>query len=79
MGENGNRLLAVLILNDILQMYTSEDPNNVEELLQKYDVTYIYIGDREKSTYGNIPLMDFNDLMKPIFQEGAVTIYERLD
>ena len=48
-------------------------------LLKKYDVAYIYVGDREKSTYGDIPLMDFNDLVTPIFQEGSVTIYGRLD
>ena len=66
--------------NDILQIYTSANPEHVETLLEKYNVKYIYVGDRERATYGdiNINFERFSSLLMPLFKEGSVVIYERV-
>ena len=38
---------------DIKTMYTSQDENQVRELFQKYDVSYVMVGSMEREKYGN--------------------------
>ena len=38
---------------DVKQMYTSTDTNEVLRLLEQYHVTYIFVGSKEKEKYGD--------------------------
>jgi len=60
----------------VAEIYQSPDPSRVRELLEQYDVQYVYAGRREKISYGATQLGGFQDLLKTVFKQGNVTIYE---
>ena len=60
----------------VAEIYQSPDSSRVRKLLEQYDVQYVYAGRREKISYGPTQLEGFPDLLKTVFQQGNVTIYE---
>jgi uncharacterized membrane protein len=64
---------------DVARIYRSDDEAEVEHLLQRYGVRYVYVGRRERSTYGSEHLSKFNEFMKTAFQQDGVIIYERVE
>ncbi len=60
----------------VAEIYQSPDPFRVRELLEQYDVQYVYAGRREQISYGSTHLGEFPDLLKTVFKQGNVTIYE---
>ncbi len=54
---------------------TDGDANRVLKLLEKYDVTYVYVGPTERQRYPRVGLEKFDRLLKPVFRQGEVTIY----
>jgi YYY domain-containing protein len=61
--------------NDIQTLYTTSDWNAVQEILNKYNIRYVYIGNLERSTYP-VNEQKFDSFLKKIYQQGSVTIYE---
>jgi YYY domain-containing protein len=59
---------------DIEALYRANDLAPVEQISRKYGVSYIYVGELERSTYGEEALEKFRDLAVA-FQSGPVTIY----
>ncbi len=62
---------------DIAAIYSTEDVEEAKRLLDKYDVSYVYVGDRERSTYGEAGLAKFAEFMDAPFQQGGVIVYRR--
>jgi len=60
---------------DIRTLYTTRDVEQALTLLKKYDITYVYVGDLERQTFGSAGLAKFERFMAPVFQQGGVTIY----
>ncbi len=63
---------------DVDQIYTSGDLDQVEALLEKYDVTYVYIGRLEREMYGTEVGEKFKNLMDVAFENEGVIIYSRI-
>lgn len=61
-------------VEDIETLYRSTDAQQMAQILRKYGVTYVYVGDLERNTYGAAGLAKFES-MPVAFQRGAVTIY----
>ena len=59
------------------EIYTSVDQVRVRQLLDAYDIRYVYAGSRERSKYGPLQLDEFGSFLKPVMQRGDVVIYER--
>jgi uncharacterized membrane protein len=63
----------------IEQIYSNPFWDNSGDLLNRYDVEYIYVGGLERSTYGNgqqLPALEnFNQLLEVAYQNNSVTIY----
>jgi len=62
---------------DIRTLYTTRDIGQALTLLDKYDITYVYVGDLERQTFGSAGLAKFRRFMDPVFQQGDVIIYRR--
>ncbi len=64
---------------EIEALYTSPDDASTAALLEEYDISYVYVGGLERSTYGISRLVTdkFERLMDVVYQEGDVTIYRR--
>jgi YYY domain-containing protein len=61
--------------SDIQTLYTTPDWTTAQEILNRYNIRYVYIGPLERSTY---PVNEekFNLFLKLVYQQGNVTIYE---
>ena len=61
--------------NDIALLYRTANWTTAHDILNKYNIRYVYIGDLERSTY---PVQEskFQRNLIQVFQQGSVTIYE---
>ena len=60
---------------DVRIIYTAGDIEQVARLLHKYEIRYVYVGRRERETYGPAGLTRFEDFMETVFAADGVTIY----
>lgn len=59
---------------EIETLYTTNDWTATQEIIDRYDIRYIVVGNLERSTY-RVNEEKFNRFLKPVFQQGNVTIY----
>ena len=57
-------------------IYTSNDSAEVQMVLERYDVVYIYLGFREQAKYGANMSQQFTQFTDVIFENEGVTIYQ---
>ena len=62
--------------DQVSEIYSSADPSRVAMLLNDAKVQYVYVGKREKDSYGAEHLAGFTSFLSPVFQKGDVIIYE---
>jgi uncharacterized membrane protein len=60
---------------DIETIYNSLDPEAALTLLDKYEITYVYVGPLERTKYDARGLAKFERFMDVVYQKGDVTIY----
>ncbi len=56
-------------------IYSQTSLNNVVDLLNNYDVQYIYVGGLERDTYGPAGLDKFAEQLEVAYSNNSVTIY----
>ena len=59
---------------DVARIYETIDAEEAKALLADYDVEYVYVGPREKSTY-DVEIGKFSAFMRLEFSQGDVEIY----
>jgi len=64
---------------DVAAIYQSGDLEEVQALLDKYEIRYVYLGSRERAKYRSLEEEKFSRLMKVFFQSGNVIVYERIE
>jgi uncharacterized membrane protein len=60
---------------DIELLYTTSDWMTTQEIINRYHIRYVYVGNLERSTY-RVNEEKLNHFLKPVFQSGSVIIYE---
>ncbi len=60
----------------VREIYSNSDSERVAMLLEDTEVRYVYVGERERDSYGAEHLAGFTGFLSPVFQQGDVTIYE---
>jgi uncharacterized membrane protein len=60
---------------DIEALYTTNDWITSQDIINRYNIRYIFVGNLERSTY-NVNEEKFNRFLNPVFQQGNVTVYE---
>jgi YYY domain-containing protein len=60
---------------DIEMLYTTNDWATAQEIINRYNIRYVYVGNLERNTY-NVNQEKFEHFLKPVFQQGSVTVYE---
>ncbi len=65
---------------DIAAIYQGMDPSKVAALLDKYDITYVYVGRLEREKYRlSAPMVDkFDQLMVRAYENEGVIVYSRV-
>jgi YYY domain-containing protein len=62
---------------DIDTLYSSVNLTEVLTLLDKYGISYVYVGPVERERYPAAGLAKFDSLMDVVYDTGSVTIYRR--
>lgn len=63
--------------DDVESIYESEDINRLKQLIQKYNIKYIFIGDKEYEKYPSLNENNFKKIGgQIIFQSGKTKIYQ---
>ncbi len=62
-------------VNEIQEIYNTRDWDRASQLLNNYDVSYIYVGDLERSDYDPRGLEKFENNLEVAFANEGVTIY----
>jgi YYY domain-containing protein len=62
---------------DIETLYNTTSVNEARALLDKYGITYVYVGPSERSQYDPRGLDKFAQFMEVVYDQGAVTIYKK--
>ncbi|MBP9817131.1 hypothetical protein KBC75_00055 [Candidatus Shapirobacteria bacterium] len=62
--------------SDVQQIYEAKDPEVARTLLQKYNVKYVFVGDKEFEKYPEINVANFDKLGKVVFTSGKTKIYQ---
>ena len=57
-------------------IYNAADPGRAQRLLDEYGIRYIYLGPRERASYGVSDLSQFAHFLKIAFQQNGVIVYE---
>lgn len=60
---------------DIERLYVTSNWAEAQEILDRYEIRYVYIGPLELSAY-QVNQQKFATHLSPVFQQGTVTIYE---
>ena len=60
----------------VAAIYSGRDPAEARRLLELYAVRYIYLGSRERQTYGVSGLPQYGDFLKTAFHQDGVIVYE---
>ncbi len=63
-------------ITDVQTMYESTDLNQVKQLLEKYHVEYVFVGDLERQKYPTMTESIFKQLGKIVFKDGNTRIYK---
>ncbi|NLE43098.1 MAG: hypothetical protein GX620_00125 [Chloroflexi bacterium] len=62
---------------DIEKLYSTTDRNETLTLLDKYDISYVYVGPLEQERYPANGLAKFGEFMEVVYTNPRVTIYHR--
>ena len=60
---------------DVETLYSTPDWTTAQEIINKYDIRYVYVGNLERTTY-RVNEEKFNGFLKLVFQQGNVAIYQ---
>jgi uncharacterized membrane protein len=60
---------------DLEQLYTSTDPEAVRTVIQRYNISYVFVGNIERQTYPNLSVPEMADLFEPAFEGGDTVVY----
>ena len=61
------------------QVYQTTSAEEAREILETYDVKYVYVGSLEREAYGDAGLAKFATFMEVAFQNSGATIYRMPD
>jgi len=59
---------------DIETLYSTSDWSATQEIINRYNIRYVYVGSLERTTY-QVNEDKFNRFLKVVFQQGNVAIY----
>lgn len=62
-------------IEEVRQMYESNDVSLTKKLLEKYDVEYVYVGDLEREKYPQLFEGKFSELGTVIYRSGESRLY----
>jgi uncharacterized membrane protein len=60
---------------DIETLYSTPDWFTAQEIIDRYDIRYVYVGTLERTAY-RVNEEKFNGFLKLVFQQGNVAVYE---
>ncbi len=72
----GNYSIPAPRITDVKTLYETADINTTRQLLKKYNILYVYVGNMERQKYPNLSEKKFSSLGKVAFTSGTTKIYK---
>lgn len=63
-------------ITDVQTIYETTDQQLARQLLEKHNVSYVYVGNMEREKYPNLSVMKFSNLGDVVYRKDSVTIYK---
>ena len=63
-------------ISDIKTIYTDSDVEKTREKIAEYDISYIYVGTREKTAFTNIDYSKLRSISSEEISFGTSTLYK---
>lgn len=60
---------------DIRTLYQTRTPGEAQAIVKKYGIRFVYVGDLERQTYGQISERKFEGFMELVYEKDGVLIY----
>ncbi len=60
--------------DDIGRLYSSRSSGDIQEVLDKYNIAYVYVGSLEQSAYGVGPIDKYLSMLTVLYQDQGVTV-----
>src|SRR6266508_255219 len=60
--------------DDLQTLYTTSDWRTTQDIIDRYNIRYIVVGNLERTTY-QVNEEKFSRFLKPVFQQGSITVY----
>ncbi|MDA1189420.1 MAG: DUF2298 domain-containing protein, partial [Chloroflexi bacterium] len=64
--------------DDVRRIYSTVDVEEAKNLMDKYNVEYVYVGPDERRVYGRFGTDKFASFMEPVLEEDRVVLYRRI-
>jgi YYY domain-containing protein len=77
--ESGSDIVTQARRDDVNFIYQSDDLDQVKAIISKYNITFVYVGDLERASYGEDVAMKFADFTDVIFENEGVIIYKVME
>ncbi len=74
-GQWRDQSLQGTRMQDLETLYSTPDWNSAQDVINRYNIRYVVVGNLERNTY-RVNEEKFNRFLKPIFQQGSITVYE---
>jgi YYY domain-containing protein len=73
---HGDDALFIDREEDVETIYTTTEYSELNRLIDKYSLTMVVVGPRERSTYGDIDMSLFDTLGERVIESGSYTIFK---
>jgi YYY domain-containing protein len=74
-GQWRDQALQGTRTEDIQTLYVTNDWQTSQDIIDRYKIRYVYVGNLERSTY-RVNEEKFNRFLKLVFQQGSASVYE---
>jgi len=61
---------------EVKTLYETQDANIARQLIKKYKISYVFLGDLEYQQYSNLDEQKFQKIGKTVYQNGRTKIYK---
>lgn len=62
--------------DEVRKIYESVDINETKQILEKYQVTYVFVGTLERQKFTNLAESKFSEMGESVFTSGGTVIYK---
>lgn len=65
--------------SDIERLYTTRNWREAKDIVEQYEIDYVYVGSLERLRYGDVQENKFEAFLQPVYRDGETVIFATLE